>query len=108
VVEQTNTSKFIEARKWKRLQEKQPFFRSGYWGGREEVRRNWEVLQSDYGDLKLGSGVIVYKVDKVHLRVEIWEEHELRRAFSPLNALDGLEAYYQICEERGWSFEFVI
>lgn len=108
MVEQGSIGKFIEERKWKRLQGKQPFFQTGYWGGREDVRKHWEVLQSDYGDLKLGSGVIVYRVDKTRLRVEIWEEHELRRAFSPLNALDGLEAYYQICEEREWDFEFVI
>lgn len=106
--EQDLGSKLLEARKWKLLQQKQPFFNSGYWGGREVIRSKWEVLQSDYGDLGQGSGVIVFKMDKSHLRVEIWEDKELRRAFSPLRTPGGLEDYLQICEKRNWIPVFVV
>lgn len=86
---------FEEIKEWKRLQEKQPAFSENTrWGGGEgrmTVRRYWDVMQSNYGDSEKGTGVILYRTSKNNLLV---------RAFSPMY---DLEAYTQICEERGWT-----
>ena len=97
---------FEEITEWKKLQEKQPELDDniefGDGEGRRAVRLGWEVLQSDYGDSERGTGVIVFETSKKNFLVEIWEDSKLVRAFSPMN---DLEAYAQVCEERGWTLE---
>lgn len=97
---------------WIVIQNKQPDFPDdsnsfiGPEQGRGMVRKGWEVLQSDYEDVAPGTGVVVYKLPRHgHIRVEVWDEYILRRAFSPLY---DLEAYCVICDQRNWIPESII
>lgn len=79
---------FKEIREWKRLQEKQPEIHDNdYWGEgvRSNLRKHWEVLESDY-DHKTRSGTIRFKTNDNRVYVEEWRSGERVRLF-----LDGGE-----------------
>ena len=74
-------------------------------GGDDEriaIRRMWEVKRSDFGVESSNSGTVVFEVSPGRLWVETWENGKRVKAFHPEY---DLEAYAQVCEERGWTVE---
>jgi hypothetical protein len=95
-----NFSTLEEQIEWERLQEKQPG-KELMWGDRLYIRKDWEVVESDY-DTDVGSGTIIFEINSGNAftrLVEVWGEERRIKHFM---AHQDLETFRRILSEKGW------